>query len=304
MRALPVVLLLLPACYVGPKYKLPNGKRACGSDFVERQYDLAMKVDNGPGDGSFEYALADWPLIASTKGNFDLKTGEFYWVNTYAADAVRESELAEGGGTIRRNGDLDLDYVLKANWKSGESTEWAYRHTRVGCDETLRREAVADPDDVELVDFSWVNGGADFVRYFVEGPVAVEGVGRIAADRSWNEVVNFEQGGVQVLWYTEGDGNGHQTRTFDDDNGLAKSVGSWERWYDGTVAMDFTYNRPDILRQTWEFSMDAAGEGGGTWSTSDNTCEVSFTEGKCRLKNCTSETLEGKCTVPVTWPFF
>ena len=302
MYKLAAVVMLLPGCYVGPVYKLKDAKQACANPLVERSYDLALKVDNGVGDGLFDYDVVGWTLLDHTNGQYDLKTGEFFWLNEFADGAIRRSEYAEGTGLIERNGDLDLSYALTATYTDETQAAFTVRHTRTGCSEVLRIENAADANDVELSDLTWSGGGLDWARNFVEGPSAVQAIGRMESDRSWQEYVDYSKGGVKVFWLTDGDGDGHQVRTFDDDDGFSKLEGSWERWYDGSVAMNFTRNNAAISKQTWDFSVDPTGSGGGSWSTNDNSCDINFNNGNCRLRNCTSESLDGPCEVPVTWP--
>lgn len=300
----PLLLVALSGCYVGPMFRLKEGAAACASPRVELQGDLPMKVDQGPGDGTFAYDYLGWPLLGATSGAYDLKTGAFTWVNTYATESVRVKEEVTGTGLILRNGDLDLGYRQVITWIDGTTSSLDVRHERVGCTEVLRQQDVDDPEQVVLTEGTWTGGGFEWTRHFVEGPVAVEGLGRMEADRSSVEYVEFKQAGIQVSWETTDDGKGHQIRTFDDDDGFQKTEGTWERWYDGTVAMSFTRNNPNIQRQTWDFTVDAHGEGGGTWSDPDDSCDISFNEGKCRLKDCTDPAFQGECVVPVTWPVF
>lgn len=300
----PLLLVALSGCYVGPMFRLQEDAQSCASPRVELQGDLPMKVDQGPGDGTFGYTYLGWPLVQGTSGAYDLKTGAFTWTNTYAPDSVRVKEDVTGTGLILRNGDLDLGYAQVVTFLDGTQVSYDVRHERVGCNEVLRVAPTEDPEEVVLTEGTWVGGGFEWTRHFVEGPAAVEGLGRMEADRSWVEYVEFHDGGLDVSWATDDDGNGHQTRTFNDDDGFSKTEGSWERWFDGTVSMSFTRNNPNIQKQTWDFSVDALGNGEGSWSDPDDACDISFTEWKCRLKACTNEAFQGACEVPVTWPVF
>lgn len=304
MRAPVVVLLLCSACSVGPVFKLKENQLSCSEPLLDRGGDLALKVDEGGGDGLFDYAVANWTLLERTEGSYDLDTGTFYWVNEFAPDAIRRFERAEGSGLIERTGDMDLGYRLTVTFLDERQEQFDVRHLRTGCTEVYRQESLDDPDVILLTDGVWKGGGYEWTRNFVEGPAPVQGIGRMEADRSWTEYVRFADGGIKVNWDTVGDGNGHQTRTFDDDNGFDKTEGSWQRWYDGTVAMNFTRNNATIQKQTWDFSVDASGNGGGTWSDPDDSCDIVFTDGKCRLRQCSDENLQGSCSVPVTWPVF
>ncbi len=304
MRAFAAILVLLPACYVGPIYKLKDKNLSCAVPMVERGGDLPLKVNAGEGDGLFEYDVSDWTLLDRTSGQYDLDSGQFWFINEFAPSAVRAKEFNEGTGLIQRNGDMDLGYRQTITFVTGEKAGVDVRHTRTGCAEVLRTESVQDPEHIEVTNGLWTAAGYEWTRSFVEGPAPVEGVGLMKLDRTWTESVLFDKGGVRVDWFTEGDGNGHQTRTFDDDNGFEKTAGSWQRWFDGTVAMNFTRNNSTISKQTWDFSVDAAGNGGGSWSDPDDTCDIVFNEGTCRLKSCSDTELQGTCTVPVTWPIF
>ena len=89
-----------------------------------------------------------------------------------------------------------------------------------------------------------------------------------------------------------------------DSDGGDKRIGTWDRFRDGTVVMDYTQNNPGTEKQTWSFQVDSAITGTGTWSRGDDTCDLIFTEGNCKLRNCSDPDLESKCTVEVTWPDF
>lgn len=297
-RLLPL-LLLTSGC--GPVFKLvPEAKRACTASIVELSDDLAIKVDNGPGDGSFDYAYEGWSLLAKTAGEYDLKTGDFSWINNYADGSQRTEDNVVGSGTVWRDGNFDLEYDNTVSFKDGTILLQTTRAERTGCTQSTRVEL--GDGTITLTDATWNAGGLDWTRNFVVGPAAVEGIGHMNADRSWFETVNYDDGTARFEWASDGDGNNRKNRTFDDDDGWSKTKGSWEAFYDGTVVMNFTLNNPNIEKETWDFTVDGLGAGGGTWSNASDTCDLVFTNGNCKWRNCSDVNLEGKCDVPVPWP--
>lgn len=300
MRILPISVLLV-GC-VGPVFNLaPLDKRACAESLVDDGSELVFMVNQGNGNGAFDYQ-PDWALVDRIDGNYDLKTGAFWWEVHYASTAWRTLDRVDGLGSLTKLGDVDIEYTRVTTYADGQSLQEAVRQERVACAETRRVENL-DSGEISIYAATLSGGGRDWFRDYVQGPAQPQAEGRLNPDRSWWENVDYKADGVSVNSATEGDGDGYALRTFDEDDGYNVLKGTWEQFADGTVAWDFTLNNPDTSKQTWTFSELGDGTGDGTWTDGTDTCDVKFVNGgNCKLRNCSDPELEGSCSPPVHGP--
>ncbi|NCG21567.1 MAG: hypothetical protein GWP91_21345 [Rhodobacterales bacterium] len=302
--ALVALLTLLPACYMGPVFKLaPQAKRSCAtSDFLEYDGGLPFFVSQGNGDGTFDFDPTG-SLMVSTQGLYDITEGQFLWTTQYAADAHRVEETAQGTGVIARNGDVDLEYALTISFSDDSEEVWDIRTKRAACAETTRVENV-DLGLLSLIDTIWGTDGRDWERYFIQDTATPTGVGHQDKDGSWTETVDFKKNEVQVAWTQTDDAQGYQRRDFDDDNGNTVTTGYWERWYGGTVVMDFTAKNRNFKKQFWTLEINNLGDGAGTWEQEGVTCELKFTGHNCKQRACSDGSENRSCSMPIEWPRF
>jgi hypothetical protein len=281
---------------------MPVDKRPCDAVLIDTANDLSVMVDEGPGDGSFDYVPEGWPQIGSISGDYNLKTGAFSWeVKPAEAEAWRLLEDVGGIGLIERNGSIDTDYTKVTTYKNGDLLQQQIRHQRAGCLDTRHIENL-DTGEITLITGTWSNSGMAWVRDFTQGPAAAQAEGHLNHDHSWWETVDHKNNDIALSWQTEADGTGYAIHTFDDDDGWNNTKGTSEVFLDGTIAMDFTLNHPETDKQTWVFSVDGSGDGTGTWVRGGDTCTVKYKSGDCQLKSCTDPDLDGDCAPPVVWP--
>ncbi len=313
MRAPPLLflggLLLAQGCYVGKVFRVKPKKQTCSEPFLIWGGGLVAHVDAGKGNGEFSYAPAD-PLLEWVEGAYDLKTGDFSYVNDYVPDSYRAYDQVDGFGTIWRDGDLDLLYTVEAVTDEDDTFTYDVREQRLGCEMErwvfLTDGIDEDDEDAEVPTEVWVGEFTDGVyeyehRFGLYGEVMVaEGV--TEPDGTYEEIVRFDDGGAQIEWEEEGDGEGGIRREFYENVGSVLE-GYWERAKNGDLVVEYLYEPLASPSQAWDYTASERGNGSGTLEIGANKCKIDLDEWECVLKGCTTDALEGEpCSPPVTIP--
>lgn len=303
-------LLLAQGCYVGPVFRVKQKKQTCPEPFLIWGGGLVAHVDAGRGDGSFAYTPAD-PLLDWVEGSYDLKTGDFSYVNDYIGDSYRAIDEVSGYGTIWRDGDMDLFYDVTATTDEDDEFSYSVREQRLGCEQerwVFLTDLMEDPDDEDepVPTEVWAGEytGGEFVyehRFGKYGEVLVaEGVSE--ADGTYTEELDYEEDGIVIQWEEEGDGEGGIRREFYENVGNVLE-GYWERELSGTLVVEYVYDPLASPAQTWDYRVTERGNGNGSLEIGENRCDIDLDEWECTLEDCSTPELEGEpCTPPVRIP--
>jgi hypothetical protein len=286
-----------------PVFKLDKLEdRSCTEDFIPWSGGLTRHVDEGNGTGEFDYINPD-TLIDQTAGYYDLSTGEFFWWDEYLDAGHRERGHYSGVGTLWRNGDLDLDYEREFYYSDDTKEVWAVRQERFGCEENFRYASVDNPEDLEFVSGSYGSGVYEYTHEWIFGAVVAVATGSQKADQSYVEDLEVIDGPILLVHQETGDGQGNVSRIYSYDDGFTKVEGTWDQGVEGTVSMDYFSKSPGSKRQYWVYHYDAMGNGEGSWSQDDVSCDLVFEQGECKRRACSDDS-NGKCVVPVEAPQF
>lgn len=293
--------VLLPACYVGPMFKIVDeAKRTCDADFLDWGGGLTHHVLQGRGDGLFDYEPEN-PLIERIEGQYDLESGDFHWTATHAEGGFRLEEEAEGYGTLWRDGDLEVIYDLVVRYEDETERTWEVHTERYGCVETTRSES--DRGRVEIVEATWGDDAVSWVRDWIWGPVAISGEGsRNKLGESSESGKVSRKGDLSYQYSQSTDVQGRTVHTFEGHDGVREVAGSWQIDRKGIFEADYTSRaeRQDV--QTWRYTVDGTGAGEGTWTWGEDRCDLKFRKFHCERRNCNDEALEGRCQPPVDFP--
>jgi len=300
-------LVLLPLwCFAAagcvPVFKLDKKDRSCEEDFIEWGGGLTHHVDAGNGTGEFSFYNEN-PIIDLTEGRYDLETGDFEWSDQYLEAAHRDLARYVGGGTLWRNGDLDLEYQMELHYSDQTNAVFDVRQERFGCDENFRIQSTEDDTDLEFITGTFTGGQYEYTHEWIFGSVVAVSTGTLRPDLSYTEIIDFEDGPVVLVHVEDGDGQGNATRQFEYEDGYITLEGTWDQGIEGTLSMDYTSKSQGAKKQIWSYHYDALGNGAGTWEQGPVTCDLLFELGECKRRKCSDDT-NGKCTVPVEAPTF
>jgi hypothetical protein len=302
-RILLVTLMSALGAGCVPVFKLDKlENRSCAEDFIPWSGGLTRHVDAGNGTGEFDYINPD-ALIDQTAGYYDLATGEFFWWDEYVDAGHRDQAHYVGVGTLWRNGDLDLDYEQEFYYSDDTKQVWTVRQERFGCDENLRYESAEDPEDLEFITGTYGQDGYDYTHEWISGSVVAVAAGSRKSDQSYTETLDLTDGPVLLVHQETGDGQGNVDRIFSYDDGYTKVEGTWNQGLEGTLSMDYFSKTSGAKRQYWVYHYDAIGNGEGSWTQDEVSCDLVFELGECKRRACSDDS-NGKCTVPVEAPQF
>lgn len=299
MLLLPLALSL-PACYIGPVLKVedPEG-RTCDANFLEWDGGLTHYVMQGRGDGAFDFE-PEARHVDRIEGAYDLETGAFHWTTTYAEGGHRVEDVAEGSGTLWRDGDMEIGYELRARYADGSERTWQVHTERYGCVELTRSE---DSDQrLEIVESTWADDEVTWVREWIWGPLAITGEGSRNTLGEASEEGGGKKDDLEFSYAQSSDINGRTNQVFEGYDGVRHLKGSWSRTRDGVVEMEYTSQVGREEPQSWSYVVDGEGSGKGTWAWHDATCELRFEGFRCKRRACNEEVLDGDCKPPVDFP--
>jgi len=293
--------LVVGAC--GPTFKLKEKKLTCSEPFHAWAGGLVAHVNQGNGNGEFDYDPLD-ERIDRIAGAYDLKTGDFFWDEEFDEDAYIEKNEIDGYGTIWNDGDLDIEYDVTAELRNDTEYDYRVRQQRLGCEmETWVEQEIDDqPDPTEVWEGEFTDGGYEYVHRFGHYGLLMEAEGRTENDYSYEERLSYDDDGVEIEWYEEGDGEGTVRREFEENvSGLLE--GYWERELDGDVVAKYDFEPVGGQREEWSYEIDHEGTGSGELSIGGITCDLDFDEYDCELDDCSQSGLDGdSCSPPVTIP--
>ncbi len=313
MRASPLLflggLLLAQGCYVGPVFRVKQKKQTCSEPFLVWGGGLVSYVDAGRGDGSFSYAPTD-PLYQWVEGNYDLKTGDFWWQADYVPDSYRIWDQVEGYGTIWRDGDSDIFYSVNAVTDEEDTFEFDVREQRLGCDMerwVYLTDGIDTEDEDEVIPTevwagTFTGGVYEYEHRFSLYGEVMEATGTSNPDGSHTEELRWEDGDATIRWDEEGDGEGGVRREFYEDVGSVLD-GYWERAKNGDLVVEYYFEPVASPGQAWDYEVDERGNGRGALEIGENKCDIDLDEWECTLEDCTTAALEGEpCSPPVRIP--
>lgn len=292
----------LSAC--GPVYKLKEKKLTCSERFHTWGGGLVTHVNQGDGDGSFDYQPLD-PRIDRIFGLYDLDSGGFYWDEDFVDGSQVRNRRIDGRGTIWNDGDLDVEYDVVADMPGDLEAAYYVREQRLGCDMTRWVESDIDgqPDPTDIVEGTFTDGGFEYLHRFALWGLEVEAEGRLEADSTYEEELSYDEGGVTFDWYEERDDDGTVLREFDESIDGITLQGFWERQLDGDLEVVYDYSAPGRAREEWTYDLDDGGDGSGGWVFGNVSCDLRFRDFACTLQDCSSSSYEGDdCPLRVSVP--
>jgi len=292
---------LLGGC--GKVFKLKQKKLTCTEPFHTWGAGLVTHVNQGKGNGEFDYEPLD-PRIDRVTGAFDLSTGDFFWDEEFVEDFYVTKNEVDGYGTIWNDGDLDIEYDVTAELRNEEEHNYRVREQRLGCEmeKWIDQDIEGQPDPTEVWEGEFTDGGYEYVHKFGHYGLLMEAEGRTEDDFSYEETLSYDEDGVEIDWYEEGDGEGEVRREFEERIGGVLE-GFWERKPDGDLEVDYEYTPLGSQKQSWEYELDYEGDGSGTVTLGNVSCDLDWDAYDCTLEDCTQSGLDGDdCDAPVTLP--
>jgi hypothetical protein len=300
-----VAVSLASGCYVGPVYKLKENKLTCNEPLHVWAGGLVTHVNQGKGDGEFDYAPLD-PRIDRIVGLYDLDSGGFYWDEVFVDDSHVAQQRIDGVGTIWNDGDLDVEYDVVATMSDERTHEYAVRERRLGCEmqRWVESDISGQPDPTEIWEGEFTDGGFEYVHRFALWGLVVEAEGRTENDFTYEETLEFEDGDVAFDWYEERDDEMRVTREFDERIGDVTLEGYWSRTLEGELTVRYDYDGGfGQIGEEWSYTLDPDGDGDGELVSGAVTCDLDFDEFACELADCTVPSLDGAdCELRVSVP--
>lgn len=299
-----MAILVLPGCYVGPVFKLKEKKLTCAEPLHAWAGGLVTHVNQGKGDGEFDYAPLD-PRIDRIAGFYDLDSGGFFWNEYFVEDSQVSEKRIDGVGTIWNDGDLDVEYDVVASLPDDEEFEYRVRERRLGCDMQVwvDQDIPNQPDPTEVWEGTFADGGFDYVHRFALWGLVVEAEGRSENDFTYEENLSFDDDGAAFDWFEERDEEGTVTREFDESIGGISLEGYWERELEGDLSVRYDYVPSVGQAEQWSYDLDDEGDGSGELTIGSVTCTLDFSNHDCEMAECNLSSLEGEaCELRVSVP--
>jgi len=268
----------------------------CDVDYVDWAGGLTYDVLQGEGDGAFRYTPERNDVVAEVEGLYDLRSGEFDWTRSYAADAYRISEQAEGSGTLWPDGDLDLGYELTL--ELGDRTERLdVRDVRLGCE--VERRVEDERGRVDLYSGRIRSNKIVYTHEFVDGSRVLEADGERKRNGTWLEVLDYSDAEITYELEETGDlRDWSWRRDLRYESPEASFDGFYRRRPNGRLSVSYVARVGTNVPELWDYVLDVEGNGSGTvqFEGIPGTCEITFDEGACRIEGCGTD---GPCTPPL-----
>jgi hypothetical protein len=278
MRLVSVALVIgiLTACGSGePAFELT--KPSCSQDFVSYNGGLTWDIMQGGGAGDFDFD-PDGRVEAREFGEYVLTSGDFVYTVQYDPDHYRTETRVEGYGYANPNGDLDTEATWTTTDVHGDHWSTDVRVQRVGCNETTYQ---IRNGYLTTITGTYTAAGYEYTREYDGGysdTVKVDGL--LKRDLTYDESYDVEDGTLSYSGDTSGDADGNSRTDFVQSDTDYTMDGYFESTLDGTQHQSYHYDGSDVIYD-WDVTVDYDGNGGGTYSTADGSCDISYDSGAC-----------------------
>ncbi len=293
MRSSMLLAVALLAVGCGPRFRLDQKGLTCNEGHLTWAGGLTNHVLQGSGKGDFAYDPV-MDTVDFIDGFYDLDTGDFWWQSTYADGLSRVEELAQGYGTLWPDGDLDIEYALDIELVDGRSEDFVVRERRLGCDLDVRVEH--EDGDVRVYEGQFTGGQLEYVHTWTDLTREYEAVGTRSPDGTWTEELAVEDGDFEYRLEDQGDFELSWRRDFRRVNAYTTLEGELEQDAQGATTVSYTFEPASGPDETWSYTIDLLGEGEGTLDYAQQSCSLSFSEGKCTASGCNRD---GRCQPPL-----
>ncbi len=275
-------LLLLTGCLGGETFRIKDS--SCPADFTDWTGGLTYHLLQGSGDGSFSYQPSG-NVEREIVGDYDLSTGDFQWVVSYAPAHYRTSTVAEGYGYANTDGDLDVLYTLVETDILDSSRTTEVRTIREGCDVdqisrvagagydvhhsgTYTKGQYAYEDSVDVGTYSYALDAVLGSDQTLEASLLQSDKGyEYTADR----IADLDEGTSRTDWVQQ---NKEDDLTFQ---------GYDETWLDGRRHTHYSFDyEGDTI--TWDYTVDYRGDGTGTYEQPGLECDITFQSWECTMQ--------------------
>lgn len=305
MRRLSLALMALTlttACLNKGSGNYLGGDLACEYNAFTWLNDLATYTDVGSeSDGVYSFSWSPGSLaVDSVSGTFDAaETGDFSYAYEYSDEHFNRSYEAVGFGTLFEDGDMDILLDWTREDILGDVTAMRTRHTRSGCEGSLRTNDPTTTRDEPTVTTYTILSDSE-----VEFVTAYDNDDGVYND---SYVVDSEQNLLgSTEWVDEDDTEYSAEYTADAQERVTDwSQASGDYVYEGSTTSDRvtgarmgSYEMFDNGRAqyTWSFDRDYSGEGTGAYDAADGSlsCDIYFGDnGSCEFENCSDRRYDG-----------
>ncbi len=250
-------------------------QRSCGDNFTKWGGGLTHHLLQGQkSTGVWNYD-PDGLVVTNNTGSYNFITGDFSWDLDYHPDHWRLDGEVTGFGYADRNGDIDIEYELVTLDTLDNQWTIDVRERRVGC----QARVVTTDSQGNVTDERGTYAAGQYVweRDTGNPDVSLSGVRR--SDGTWTQEYELE-GDYTHEATTEGDADGYSIETFVQQSGSTTFEGTVETFLDGTEHVAYSFD-DGSNSGSWDYTIDYAGDGEGTFESNGDECDVDFDEGEC-----------------------